>query len=593
MARMPTRCSAILAAALVMSAPATLVAQPGSTDRYLDHQQLTQALRSLADRHRSVATLTSLVKTDANRDLWLLTLGRTQGRSLDSRPALLIVSNLEANYLIGSATALHTAEHLLSRYGQDSTITRLLDTRTIYIIPRANPDGAELAFTMPGYEIAYKPHRVDPAKGGLNLRELGADLNGDGLITQMRVRDPEGEMIPDQADGRAMRQAERAKAERGLYKLMVEGIDPSNVDAYVATGTDGVDLNRNFQHEYLYFRPHVGPHMVSEVETRALVDFVHDRHNIAAVLTWSPYDNLRTLPPTNRRVPEGVTGNPPRVPTNILPEDRPFFEYVSGRFHEITEQRGTGAANEAGSFAQFVYYQVGLPSFTTPVWTVESVVAQSTTPASGGQDDGDGASGPRAASASGTGAAGAGARAGAQSADVRWLSAFSDAGIEGFLDWTPARHPTLGEVEVGGFRPNSRVNPPAAQIREAAEPHAQFALWLAQQLPEVEIVETKVEGRGDDVWLVTATLANEQYLPTQLAMGTRVRFNRPITVRLLPAQGVTVLTGEIQQQFPRLEGMGDRSKHTWLVHAPSGTRVTMEVFAERAGGLQSVPLTLR
>jgi hypothetical protein len=109
----------------------------------------------------------------------------------------------------------------------------------------------------------------------------------------------------------------------------------------------------------------------------------------------------------------------------------------------------------------------------------------------------------------------------------------------------------------------------------------------------VEVVETKVEARGDNVYLVTATLANEQYLPTQLAMGERIRFNRPITVRLLPAQGVTVLTGNPQQQVPRLEGMGGRAKFTWLVQAPAGTRVTMEVFAERAGGLQSVPLTLR
>ena len=54
-----------------------------------------------------------------------------------------------------------------------------------------------------------------------------------------------------------------------------------------------------------------------------------------------------------------------------------------------------------------------------------------------------------------------------------------------------------------------------------------------------------------------------------------------------------VVPGNIQQQTPRLEGMGGREEFTWLVQAPAGTRVTLEVFAERAGGLQSVPLTLR
>ena len=91
----------------------------------------------------------------------------------------------------------------------------------------------------------------------------------------------------------------------------------------------------------------------------------------------------------------------------------------------------------------------------------------------------------------------------------------------------------------------------------------------------------------------SVTVANEQYLPTQMAIAERIRFNRPVTARLQPASGMTVLTGNIQQQVPRLEGMGGRSKFSWLVQAQAGTRVNLEVFAERAGGLQSVPLTLR
>lgn len=53
------------------------------------------------------------------------------------------MANLEANHLVGSSTALITAEHLLTGYWTDEEITRLLDERTVYIIPRVNPDGAE------------------------------------------------------------------------------------------------------------------------------------------------------------------------------------------------------------------------------------------------------------------------------------------------------------------------------------------------------------------------------------------------------------------------------------------------------------------
>lgn len=571
----------LLLAGALACIPAAADAQSGAYDRYLNHADLTRAARELVSAHADIASISSLARTDAGRDIWLLTLGTRSGPDLDSRPALLIVANLEGNRLIGSSTALYAAEHLLTRYATDAAIRALLDERTIYIIPRANPDGAELAFTMPAYEIPYKPFAGNPAGGGLNIRERGRDLNGDGLVTLMRVRDPAGAMIADSAEPRIMRAADRAKAERGMYKVMVEGIDPDDIDAYVPMGSDGVNLNRNFQHEYLYYQPHHGPHMVSEIESRALADFVHDHTNIAAVLTFSAYDNLRTAPPAQRQPPDGVQGNPPNVPTNILPDDRPFFDYVSGRFKALTDLSGTGAPGEAGSFAQFVYYQVGLASFTTPVWTLPPAAAAAQERAPG--ETPEAAAGP----------ARRGAGANAASPDARWLAWFDEAGVDGYVNWTPATHPTLGDVEVGGFRPNARVNPPAGEIRELAARHAAFAEWLAQQLPQVDVVDTTVEARGDNVYFLTATLANEQYLPTQLSIGQRIRFNSPVTVRLMPASGMTVLTGNIQQQVPRLEGMGDRAEFSWLVQAPAGTRVNIEVFAERAGGLQSIPVTLR
>lgn len=549
---------------------AGLLGAPGASgqavahDRYRDHQALTSEIQSLVGRYANLASVRSLVRSDQGRDVWLLTLGNQAGRPLDSRPALLLVANLEANHLVGSAAALHAAEHLLTGYGNDPELTRILDQRTVYIVPRANPDGAELAFTMPAYEIPWKPVASEPALGGLNVRERGVDLNGDGLVTWMRVPDPEGGMIPHPEAPLVLRPAERARAERALYRVMVEGIDPDMAEMEIPMGTDGVNLNANFPHEYRYFQPHVGPHMVSEVESRALADFLHDRTNLAAVLVYSFHDNLLSPPPAQRQVPDGVTGNPPNVPTNLLPADRPWFEYVGEQFRELTGLQGSGADGEAGSFSQMAYYQMGLPSFTTPVWSLP--------PVQGGQGN-----------------------AGQQGArrEARWLSLLDSLGVDGFVEWTPARHPTLGEVEVGGFRPNVRVNPPADRIPELAEKHSAFVAWLAARLPEVEVVETTVEPRGDGVFLVETTLANEQYLPTQMAMAGRIRFNRPITVRLVPTEGMTVLTGDIQQQTPRIEGMGGRERFRWLVQAPAGTRTTLEVFAERAGGLLTVPVTLR
>jgi len=523
-------------------------------DGYLTHTELTRALQDLERRHGNLASLRSFARSDQGRDLWLLTLGNPRTGDLDQKPGLLLVANLEGNHLIGSSAALHTARQLLDGYGQDPEATRLLDERTVYILPRMNPDGAELAWTMSAYEIPYKPHRSAPQLGGLNAREMGADLNGDGFITLMRQRHPEGTWMVDPDEPRLMREANRARAERGEYRIFVEGIDTLRVEAYIPMGSDGVNLNRNFPHDYLYFQPHVGPHQVSEVETRALADFMFEQTNIAAVITFSPYDNLRSVTPESRRAPTGVAPGPPNQPSNLQPQDRPYFQYVAEQFGNMTGLGGDGTTDESGSFTQFAYFQVGVPAFTTPVWTVE--------PGNG-------------------------------SADHRWLAHFDEAGLDRFVDWTPATHPQLGEVEVGGFLPNARVNPPQDVLETLGSAHAEFIVWLGNQTAQVELVETRVAARGEGVWEISAVVANERYLPTQTQMGGRIRFNRPVTVRLLPAPGMTVLSGNIQQQVNRIEGMGGREHFTWLVQAPAGTRIPLEIFAERAGGLLSSTIILR
>lgn len=669
--------AALVAVTVLLVLPGASPAQTPELDGYLNHRDLGSTLRALADGHRDLATLDVLARTDAGREVWLLTLGNPRTGPLDRRPALLLVANLEGNHLIGSNAAVHTARHLLAGYGEDEEATRLLDERTVYVLPRMNPDGAELVWQMSGYELPYKPHPSEPDAGGLNLRERGRDLNGDGLVTLMRVRHPEGRWIPDPDEPRLLREADRTRAERGVYRIYVEGIDTLNVDAYVPHGSDGVNLNRNFPHEYLFYQPHVGPHQVSEVETRALADFVFERVNIAAVLTFSPYDNLRSPPPSQRSPHPDAAPGPPQVPSNILPADRPYYEYISERFVESTGLAGGGADGEGGSFPQFAYFQVGLPSFTTPVWglpegdggragpdptegegagdlsgswaihlevegnpmdgtltlTADGAALSGTLDTPGGSVDLEGSgqagrfqltgqvpqmgeitvSGTASAtdmsgsvglgplgSASFTGSrAGAGARPAAArtrtatTPEHRWLRYFDEAGIDGFVEWAEAEHPQLGTVEVGGFRPNARVNPPPAEIADLARRHAEFAVWLGNQTAEVEILETRVEGRGDNVFLVSATLRNDRYLPTHLQMGARVRTNRPITARLLATEGMTVLSGNIQQQIPGLDGMGARHTFTWLVQARPGTAVPLEVFAERAGGLRSTTLTLR
>jgi len=89
---------------------------------------------------------------------------------------------------MASTTCLYYLHHLVTGYGKDDQITHLLDTRTIYICPRLNPDGAELALADRPRHIRSStkryPFRRNPVEG-LTIE----DVDGDGRVLFMRIPD--------------------------------------------------------------------------------------------------------------------------------------------------------------------------------------------------------------------------------------------------------------------------------------------------------------------------------------------------------------------------------------------------------------------
>ena len=116
------------------------------------------------------------------------------------------------------------------------------------------------------------------------------DLNGDGLITMMRVADDAGRWT-----SLARRSAGRCIAGRAAKKAsMASTICMSKAGTMIRRPAAhrpgrGVAFNHNFPFRYPYFKPLAGPNAVSEIETRAVADFAFDHPNIAdRVLAFRP-----------------------------------------------------------------------------------------------------------------------------------------------------------------------------------------------------------------------------------------------------------------------------------------------------------------
>ncbi len=637
-------CSHEVAAVVMMLAlgmPAgNLGAQSAS---YLNHDALTRELRSLVEGSSS-ASMRSLGTSHEGRDIWLVEIGNPTGAPLDSRPGLLIVGNLSGDHVIGSALALETIRFLLT--GGDSTANpdSVLSERVVYVVPRLNPDGAEAMFASVRYDRRRNGRAFDDDNDGRIDEDPPRDLNGDGLITVMRVADPSGDYMIHPDDARLMRRADPSKGESGAYSIYIEGRD-SDGDGWVSEdGPGGVDLDRNFQHAYPYWERDAGPYMVSEPESRALMDFVVAHRNIGAILTFGHSDNLVT-PPDNRGKladelaldlpafaiasydelwekgifdadqPGGFAGfgfgggggglprlrgaqpgrdNDPsagrRPATTVNAADRTYFESVSRAYKEITGISRLGTNREAkGAFFQFGYFQYGVPSFSTAGWGLPARPAadDSTPPAA------------RRRPARPPGGGGERARSGARpdaskraGADSTVLTALDSAGIDAFVDWTPFSHPDLGAVEIGGFRPHAVVNPPAEDLPELGRAHGAFAVRLAGMLPRVRIVGTDVTNHGGGVFTVSVEIENTGYFPTALRHGVVSRSVQPTVVQIqVPPDAV--LTGDDKtSRVQRLEGSGGREEVTWVISARAGTSVEIRVRSQK-GGTATATVTLR
>jgi murein tripeptide amidase MpaA len=159
-------------------------------DKYLTYPELTEYLKSAAAAYPSLASLESAGMSYEGRDIWALTITNRVTGSPEHKPALYVDGNIHAGEVTGCMVAVYLIDYLLSNYGKDEEVTHLLDTRTFYVLPRVNPDGAELYLTTPTMLRSSVRPWPDSDEECAEMPGLHReDVNGDGKILQMRVRD--------------------------------------------------------------------------------------------------------------------------------------------------------------------------------------------------------------------------------------------------------------------------------------------------------------------------------------------------------------------------------------------------------------------
>jgi hypothetical protein len=550
-----------------------------SAQDYKDNKALIAQLRQLERAHRNVVRAEKVCDTFGKNEVWRLELGAGNDEERSRRPAMLVVAGIEGNDLTGTASVVAWVEGMATAYETNAQIKKLLDSTTIHAWPRLNPDGVKSFFSRPRLEQSTNDRPADEDHDGLVDEDGPDDLNGDGLITWMRVEDAEGEFIPDPTEPRLMLKADRLKGERGAWRYLVEGRDQDGDEKWNEDPVGGVNFNRNFAYGFKFFATGSGRHQISETETRALADFVIAHPNIAVAFTFGAADNLV-------QVPKGEA--PKRPPVALHEEDVGWYRELGKAWREtLGLKKELNGGTEPGTFSDWMYFHRGRLSLAARPWSptiqlesAKAAKAKDEKPKDEAKSDKPDAEKDKKPSEKGKEPD---TRNEEERAFLKWIDENAE---ESFVPWKAFAHPDFPgkKVEIGGFAPFSKSNPPEKLLGDLATKHGKFLTDLAGKLPRIGIRKAEVKHLGESVFDVTVQVENTGYLPTALAQGGQTREVNPTRV-LLKTDAKHILSGPRTAMLNAIQP-GEMKEVRWVVLAKDTKKLDVEVISALGGRTQ-------
>ncbi len=560
---------------------------PLTFDRTYLHADLTAFLQQFAQNYPRLCQLVSIGKSHEGRDIWLAVLTNADSGPDGDKPAFWVDGNIHATEVSPSTCALYLIHKALTGYGADDKITALLDTRALYVVPRVNPDGAEmwLDARRRGIRSSTRPYPRPDEQDGLHE----GDVDGDGRTLLMRVPDPNGPWKVHPGDPRLLipRDPDDLRADGPCYRLLPEGAirNYDGVNVKIAPRLEGLDLNRNFPMEWAFEgeQPGSGPYPASEPEARALVQFITDHPNITGGITFHTYSGVY-LRPYSAHPDEDFPSTDLWTYQEIGKAATRITGYPAASvFHDFKYQPKDTVK---GAFDDWMYDHLGVFAWTCELWNPLTQAGIDMKKPGGGYQF------------------------------VEWyrehpvddelkLLKWNDEALDGrgFVNWYPFQHPQLGPVELGGWDDAyCWRNPPPHLLEKEIAPHADFVFWHAAVSPRLVFQEVKVAPAGEGLHHVVAVVQNTGWLPTNVtARATEKKLARPIEVDLALPAGAVLVSGQRKVEIGPLGGRAlkrsglfemdptdDRARIEWVVRAPPGAAITLTAHSQRAGKAQRV-----
>lgn len=110
-------------------------------DRYYDYDEMTEALKALHKAYPKLTRLDLVGRSEENREIWALTINNDSTGEALTKPGVYVDGNIHGNEIQAGEVCLYYANLLLTRYGENEKIKKVVDRNAHYILPVVNVDG--------------------------------------------------------------------------------------------------------------------------------------------------------------------------------------------------------------------------------------------------------------------------------------------------------------------------------------------------------------------------------------------------------------------------------------------------------------------
>ena len=551
-----------LTAIAVMMIQAQEVKVPLRFDFYYNYEQVVDALKALNKTYPALTSLDQVGKSEEGRIIWALTINNPKTGDPLSKPGVYADGNIHGNEIQAGEVCLYLANRLLTNYGKLKEITEVVDRNAWYIIPVVNVDGRAHFFEDANTPSTNRGLRipVDDDRDGLFDEDGPDDLDGDGTISTMRIRDTLGRYRSDPQDPRLMIAVK--PGEKGEWtRLGQEGIDNDGDGKVNEDGEGYVDGNRNWGYNWQppYVQRGAGNYPFEGTGIRAIAEWMLARKNIIMVFAFHNNGGMYLRGPSFKAAGELPQG------------DIAVYDYLGKNIEKIVPGyeyliSWKDLYSTYGDFTDFTNNLVGSYSLVGELFQPETETY-------------DGSFRREEQERS---------RFGEASESERQRLQFNDRVTQGELysEWKPYKHPLYGDIELGGWVKLSSRLPHPFMLQDLVHRNASAVIFAARNTPKVTMDVFEVKKVSGDLWSVRVRRVNEGAMPSVTYETIQNKLYPPDVLSVTGRNAKVVSGGQLTEIYNGKADYKEYKPEIQLCQVPGSGKVEYQFLVSGRGDVE-------